>query len=195
MSHLFAFFLLVGCGDSQQSTIEKIPLAPDGVELHADDSSTDHASVETSADGSAWTKIVDMRFDIPKEWKKVQLTGMQASILAAKYVLANYSPDLELTVSRVGGGLESNLRRWEGQFTGGRARRHSFTVNGHDVQVIELDGEFNSGTVQEERLDWGMIGIGIQDNQQDVYLKLLGPREDVAAARTEFLDFVKRIRP
>ena len=100
MSHLFAFFLLVGCGDSQQSPIEKIPLAPDGVELHADDSSTDHASVETSADGSAWTKIVDMRFDIPKEWKKVQLTGMQASILAAKYVLANYSPDLELTVSR-----------------------------------------------------------------------------------------------
>ena len=181
---------ICGCGEEPVDTSGSVPLVPAGSDLPTDSDS--QSAPATPAAG--WKKIVGISFDIPETWEERPMTEMQRSIYGAKYGLPEYGKDLELTFSEVGGGIEANFKRWEGQFAGGKLRKEKISVKGKTVELIEVDGVFRA--FGDEQLDWGLIGAAVPGTGgDDVYLKLTGPRQDVADAREEVIAFIKSMRP
>jgi hypothetical protein len=109
--------------------------------------------------------------------------------------------DVTLTCSSNAGGIETNIRRWVGQFhppAGKRPVMGELDVGGKKATWVELEGEFDAGPMAAagaantssgpiER----MLGVAIPLGSRDFYLKLTGSSAAVADIRPAFRDFAR----
>ena len=126
----------------------------------------------------------------------------------AEYHMAGTEVKAEAAVLAVFSGqmgtVEANIQRWIGQMTqpdgtasAKRAKRGSQTLDGMRATSVDVRGTFAStmgpgaGTVST---GYRLIGVIVEGEKTNFYLKLLGPEETVDLWEESFTEFVKSIR-
>lgn len=117
--------------------------------------------------------------------------------------IATYHPSAstEVSVSRAGGTTEANIQRWIGQFDdAGKDTRTEKTVRGMKVEVVEVGGTYLGsgmmvGPAAEKHPGWTLVGAVVETPGSHYFFKLLGPTDQVRAARASFDALVASIAP
>lgn len=149
-----------------------------------------------NADGSQKRKYHGISFLIPKEWSEIRLSSAQQTVINSKYKIPTEKGDLELTLTNMGGGWESNLDRWAvqmGQQGRGGGERESISVDGVESHWVDVKGDYVAkfNDAQGPHTGFRLVGGVIRIKPQDFTLKLLGPSEAVADYHDKFMEFVK----
>jgi hypothetical protein len=143
-----------------------------------------------------------IRFSVPAGWKEVELAPAQQGFIDARFQIPTAHGDVTLTCSSNAGGIDTNVRRWVGQFhppAGKRPVIEELDVGGRKATWVDLQGEFDAGPMAGaagpaspiER----MLGVAIPLGARDFYLKLTGGDAAVSDVRTAFREFARDARP
>lgn len=133
-----------------------------------------------------------LEFVVPSNWEKVALSQFQMGIISAKFQMPDAGPDVTLTLSRSGGGIEANLDRWRGQVEASRDEvTETLQVANADATLIDMEGRFAAGFGREPEDGWRMIGVVVDLPDQGYFLKLTGPVAQVKKVEPEFREFIK----
>ncbi len=132
---------------------------------------------------------------LPETWKStVPETGMRALEVAVPKT-GDDKEDAEITVFMFpsGGGLAGNLPRWTGQFGGAeslKAQRKIKTAGGIEADIAELEGPYKGmnkdGPMTTAKEGFKMLGAVIVTDAGEFYIKLIGPKATVDAAKAAF---------
>lgn len=153
---------------------------------------TEDSSPKTKAASSQKTAYSGLKFIVPAEWKEIPLSQMQMGIIAAKFSLGENAANCILTLSRSGGGMESNLNRWRGQFVSSRPEVvETLSVAGVDSTLIDLEGQFNPGMGRPAEPNGRMLGVIVPLEDQGYFIKLTGPASEIGSLEEAFREFVK----
>ncbi len=188
---------LIGCGQqSQTDSVPPVKSAASEEESFSEEGAVESGAMTAGAGGAAGLQEFDgMKFMVPEDWKQLELSAMQKGIIAAKFGIPGAGESNSLTLSTSGGSLEDNLKRWEGQFSGGPAMiREVFSVDGKEATLVRLQGQFSPGFGRPNEDGWGMLGVVIPLGSFNYYIKLTGPQEEVAKAEEQFLEFCRSAR-
>lgn len=145
----------------------------------------------------------EILWDVPKSWKEIpNPNGMRiATYLVAR---ADGDPDDgEMSVSRVGGGVEANLGRWKGQFDPVKpdsTKRFERQVAGLKVTIFETAGSYTGMVVRGQnpkpRENWALLAAIVEVPGGDPwFFKLTGPEKTLAQARPDFESLANSVRP
>jgi hypothetical protein len=105
--------------------------------------------------------------------------------------------DGDLSVTQVGGDMESNITRWVGQFEGSpKPKRSELSVGKLKVTVVELNGTFTGsgmgpGGGKKERFT---MLVAIAPTEPAHFFKLVGPEKTIGLARRDFDQLVRSFR-
>jgi hypothetical protein len=97
-----------------------------------------------------------------------------------------------LSVTRVGGSVQANIARWEGQFDGSpKGTRTERKANGVRIHIVQIDGTFKGGgmpgaPVAEKQPAWSMLSAIAEADGANYFFKMTGPKKTVDAARGDF---------
>jgi hypothetical protein len=139
-----------------------------------------------AADGAGaiqWTK--------PAAWEDVKHPSPMRKATYKVTKVEGDPEDAEMSVTQVGGSVDDNIKRWEGQFEEGAAPKTSEQqVGGVKVTVVELSGTFKSGGPMmggssEPKKDWMMLSA-IAHTEPAHFFKMTGPKKTVESARSDF---------
>ncbi len=95
-----------------------------------------------------------------------------------------------------GGGIEPNVKRWIGQFEGGQpeTKREDLKFGDAEVVLMTLTGTFLDGApmspTKTPRPGFTMLGAIIMKGDVATFVKLTGPKGDVAKAAEAFKKLV-----
>ncbi|MEZ6122216.1 MAG: hypothetical protein R3C49_03445 [Planctomycetaceae bacterium] len=132
-----------------------------------------------------------LSFSVPDGWSELPLSDFQKGVVTAKLAMPNVGPDVILTLSRSGGGVEANLDRWRGQVEGSRQEiSEELSVAGVAAKLIDLEGRFSAGFGKEPQDGWRMLGVIVPLSDQGYFIKLTGPVDQVAKVEAEFRSFL-----
>jgi hypothetical protein len=97
----------------------------------------------------------------------------------------------ELAVSRAGGGAESNVERWIGQFESpvGAPRREKRSIAGFDVWVVQVQGTYLAGSMgggDAKKPGWALLGAVVGTPDTLTFFKMTGPAAAVEKSRAAF---------
>ena len=98
-----------------------------------------------------------------------------------------------------GGGIQANLDRWVGQFEGVPEKTQSKEeVSGVVIHLLEASGTFMDSmgggpfsTAKKPKPGTMMLGAILESDRGPVFIKLTGPKAEVAALKEDFLKLVK----
>jgi hypothetical protein len=134
----------------------------------------------------------DVTYTTPPTWAT---SPKQSPMRKASYVVprADGDPeDGELSVAQAGGSLDQNIARWAGQFDRKPAdvKRHARTVNGLDVTLVEIRGEYAGmampgAPAAGKKGGWALLGAIVATNPP-TFFKLTGPEKTVTGAQAGF---------
>jgi hypothetical protein len=107
--------------------------------------------------------------------------------------------DPELTISQAMGTVEMNVKRWEGQFTGGSAgsqkaaEQNELTVGDLKVTQVLITGAYQ-GMGGAAKSDFAMLAAIVEWPGHDPhFFKLTGPRKSVEQARPAFDELIQSL--
>ena len=177
--------LLVACDSKPpEPTTKPVPTnpAPPGTRA-ANAPSTAAATTPATAPGQiTWSK--------PDAWKHVD-NPSQMRKATYEIPAAEGSATAEMSVTQVGGTIDANIKRWEGQFAEGKPAKVSDSeVNGLKVTVVEIEGTFTGGGPMmggggEPQKDWAMLAA-IVHTKPAHFFKMTGPQQTVKGSRADF---------
>ncbi len=130
-------------------------------------------------------------FVLPSPWKEVPGTGMSKA--GATYQVEGGS-NLEARFFDFGGpsgGLEANIKRWIGQFEGTpEVKREDLEMNGTKIALLTATGTFLDGAPMSPqktpRPGYTMLGAVLEGANGSCFIKLTGPKDDVAKIQESF---------
>lgn len=131
----------------------------------------------------------------PAAWKT--LPNANAMRLATYRV----GQDAEMSVLRAGGTVDANVQRWQGQFQeGARTTRTEKTVRGMKVTVVHIEGTFGGGGMPGApaagtQAGWAMQAAIVETPGAPYFFKLVGPADQVNAAKGAFDGLIDGITP
>ena len=148
----------------------------------------------------------DGTLEVPVEFKRVQPKSM---IVEHEFQAKSGEGDTEetarITMMASGGGVEPNIKRWQGQFTGGDEQLkkvEKLSLGDWKVHLVENNGTFAermgggpfAGGKVVKRKNHGMIGAILVHPQGKLYfVKMIGPNSFVQAKRDTFIDMIKTL--
>jgi len=183
---VLALLPALGCSSADEGTEEEaaVPTAPASVTSAANDAGQRVGPFELVVDG--------VRFQVPDGWREVNLSDEQVGFISARLEIPVKDQRLTLTFSTVGGGIESNIQRWQGQFSGAVPTIRQLRISGHDARWVDIRGQFQSrvGTAGQQS-EWRMLGLALSKQPRDFYAKLTGPREQVSQIVDTFRQMVE----
>ncbi|MGH7438207.1 MAG: hypothetical protein ACRENE_21185 [Polyangiaceae bacterium] len=116
--------------------------------------------------------------------------------------LATYhpSPAVDVSVSRAGGSTDANIERWVHQFEeASPPKRTDSKVKGLDVHAVEVSGTYASGGMMggtpQMHEGWSLVGAVVEAADAKYFFKMVGPSDQVAAARAAFDTMVRSVAP
>lgn len=146
-----------------------------------------------------------LRWVAPEGWTASQPAS---SMRLAEYVVppAEGSQAGEVSIfyfgAAGGGGVEANVTRWIGQFSGAdgaapTSNQSEETVNGLKVHRVDASGTFNPGMSGNgvPRENHRMLAAIVESSAGLYFFKLVAPADTIAARQTEFEAFVKSFSP
>lgn len=182
------------------SILPRSPEAPADDEVHYPGDGHDHSpedfdtpedpdysdSSEGSAGGYSWSAPASWSMQGPRPMRVVSFS-------------AGPSTECYITVlGGDGGGLVSNLDRWSRQLggpgIGGNevALLPTTEVLGSSVPVLEVSGTY-TGMDGQSRPDHTLLGVAQIGSNESLFVKMIGPRDEVDAARAGFFSFCESL--
>lgn len=155
---------------------------------------TSTLALADSAGGLSWA--------VPKGWT----AGEPRPMRAATYAVPAAKGDSEGGECAVfyfgagqGGSIEDNVKRWSGQFEGGKpAATKKEKVNGLDVTRVDAEGTFQSGGMMGPKVakpGFKLMGAIVEGKEGAVFFKFTGPAKTVDAAKKDFDALLKSVKP
>jgi hypothetical protein len=132
----------------------------------------------TWAKPNAWTQVDDQR---PMRKATYKVTKVEGD-----------PEDAEMSVTQVGGTVDANIKRWEGQFEGGGpAKLSDKEVAGLKVTIVEISGTFKGGGPMmggdsTPKDNWALLGAIVHTQPAAYFFKMTGPLKTVESARGDF---------
>jgi hypothetical protein len=188
LSWLVVPFLVVGC-DSNPDVPPAKPQAPGA-----------STTAGTAAPGgTAGVKETSIVWKAPEAWTVV---NHPSPMRLATYRIPKAEGDAEdgeMTVTRVGGDVQSNIQRWSKQFEGAPAPKTSERTAGDmKVTIVELEGTFSGMAMPGQaaatpKSDYAMLAAIVEGTGDPHFFKLTGPKKTVEAARGGFDELVASV--
>lgn len=161
------------------------------------------ADQDAAAKRESVTIFGEAKMSIPAKFKRVQ---PKSSIVSDEFQASKGDATARVTMMRAGGGADANIKRWEGQFTGGdqdARKTEQMKLGKWDVYIVDINGNyaervgggpvFARKTVNRE--NYAMTGaIVIHPDGPEFYIKMIGPEEVVKANRKAFVEMIKGIQ-
>ena len=142
-------------------------------------------------------KVGDVTFAMPANWSKAESPNRMAQA-AAKLAAKDGAAELICLFFHFGpgqgGDVESNIPRWKGYFEGeAKMEREEVTVGAKKAPVVNLTGTFigSSFNRQPPKADQTMVAVVVPSAGGDVFLRLVGPSKDVAAAKEDIRKLIQ----
>lgn len=162
-------------------------------------------SQEKEAPAERTIKILDtLTVKIPASWQEKEV---RSRIIEREYAIVKGegedAPTARVTLMPAGGGVEPNIDRWKGQFTGGgETVTEKMDVAGQAVHYVRLDGTFKESmgggpfapgrTVLREK--YVMLGAIVEMKDGRLYfIKATGPEALMDEHTEEFKKMLKSI--
>ena len=145
--------------------------------------------------GVAWNE--------PSGWQKLDKAS---AMRKATYVLPPAPGDSEAGEMAVfyfgpqqGGGVEANIKRWIGQFSGvdeAKVQRSQRSVNGLTQHVVEIpSGSYTPGMGQPGSKEaYAMLAAVVETPSGPYFFKATGPSKTIAAARAEYFKMLDSMK-
>ena len=138
-------------------------------------------------------------FSRPGDWKWVQPTStMRKAQLQVPGKDGGKPADITFFFfgESNGGGVEPNVQRWFGQFTGKPDANKVVNelFDGVKVTLVTTEGTLKASLmagIQEEQPDAALLGAIVEHAEGAVFIKMTGPAALVKASRDKFLALVK----
>jgi hypothetical protein len=131
------------------------------------------------------------RWQAPSDWKETAPRPMRL----VSFQMGRSSECYVSVLGGEGGGLVANLDRWKGELGLGRttpaevASLQRVPMLGHEAVLFEGVGEYSS-MGGDPRPDSAMLGAICMRDQDSVFVKMIGPRDEVLALREPFVRFL-----
>ena len=198
--------LLSGCDSAQSPRPADPPIqsvAPHSSAASSANAPASAADQKALRTGPFEKSFEGIRFSVPAGWKEVELSAAQQGFIDARFQIPTPHGDVTLTCSSNAGGIDTNIRRWVGQFhspAGKGPVRGELDVGGKTATWVDLQGEFDAGpmaaanTASAAPID-RMLGVAIPLGSRDFYLKLTGSDAAVSDVREAFREFARDARP
>jgi hypothetical protein len=139
-------------------------------------------------------KVADLTFKTPAPWKVVPTSSpMRAG--TAQFTIEGSDKPIEAVFyyfgAGQGGDTEANISRWLGQFEGTPvSKREELAAGGKKIALVIADGTYLDGPpfggTKTPRPDYTLLGAIVPAAEANVFIKLTGPKEDVAKALAAF---------
>lgn len=162
----------------------------------ADAAVADEAKAETiSVLGKAEMKV-------PADFKKVKRANR---IIEHEFQVGDSEPKTRLTMMAAGGGVEGNIKRWKGQFSGGEPdaqKSEKMSIGQWTVHLIDVSGSYVetmgggpfSGGKRVQRENYAMAGAILAEPEGRLYfVKMIGPADTVKKNRQKFVEMIKSV--
>lgn len=151
------------------------------------------------SDVSEYGKVGPIRWTAPESWIAVNPAN---EMRLAQYNVPGDEGAGELTVFYFGpgggGGVDANLERWAGQFTGGpEPVRATRTIGAFTVHTVDASGKFDPGMAMGAQPGDNQRVLGaIAETAAGLYFfKLVGPIATVTANEASFEAFLASFTP
>lgn len=144
----------------------------------------------------------NLLWDAPADWSKVDHPSPMRKATYKIPRAGDDTEDGEMTVTQVGGDLESNISRWSGQFSEKPTpARNEISQAGLKITVVEMSGTYQGmampGSPQTgPKTGYALLAAIVEGEGLGTpyFFKLVGPDKTVAAARASFDTFVQTFR-
>ncbi len=145
-------------------------------------------------------KVSEFTYEYAKPWIRQQ---PRSSMRAAQFLYDHEDEalkDVELVLfyfgKGQGGNKQANIDRWVGQFDGTpTVEQKDEEMEGKTITLLEAKGTYMDGPPfggnKTPRPDYTMLAAIMPSPEGDVFLKMTGPNDSMAAAKEAFLAFVK----
>lgn len=143
----------------------------------------------------------------PAGWRSITPSS---TMRKAQYVLPKVAGDLEdaeLIVFNFGagqgGGVEENLKRWEGQFeNASKPKIVKKKVAGMNVTIMDISGTYKqqamggpfAGGAVTKKLNFRMLAAIVEAPDSSYFFKLAGPAKTVAKWEKSFNEFIGSVQ-
>jgi hypothetical protein len=143
-------------------------------------------------------KADDLAWTAPSTWVSAPNPSPMRTATYKIPKAAGDAKDAELAISAAGGGVDANIKRWEGQFGDAKAKTEARTVNGLKVTVVEIHGKYGGmmgaaapGAAPAETEE--LLGAVVDSGDQQHFFKMIGGEKTVNAAKKDFDKFVSSL--
>ena len=141
----------------------------------------------------------ELAWQKPAAWREVDHPSSMRKATYAVPKVEGDAEDAEMSVTQVGGGVDANIARWEGQFEDKpKAKIEKKTVDGLEVSIVDLEGTYKGGMGPmmggdtAPKSDWALLAAVVATEPAH-FFKLTGPKKTVEAARPDFDELVGSI--
>lgn len=142
---------------------------------------------DTTPDSLTW--------DAPAGWQPLPPTAVRLADFRV-----SERGECSLSVLRgMGGGIEANIDRWRAQMGLAPASPEEIAalprveILGRPSPVVEITGAF-SGMSGRTETDWALLGAVCVQPEAALFVKMIGPAEEILPQREAFLAFCRSIR-
>jgi hypothetical protein len=129
---------------------------------------------------------------VPDGWQRQSLAEGLVGIHEAKFTIPTDAGEVEATFSAARGGTQLNLDRWRGQVQSGPDEprvEEEITVAKHEATWVDLNGSYTPFQ-GPPKPGYRVLGAAVDLGEADYYVKLIGPREAVAAVADDFREML-----
>ncbi len=133
--------------------------------------------------------VGEFTFTVTAPWVQGQNTGMMTKAVLNHPVEGGTPLDAKFyDFGSASGGVEANIKRWIGQFEGTpEVKKEELTLNGTNVVLLVATGTYLDGgpmsPTKTPRADYALYGAILEGKDSSVFIKLTGPKAEVAKAQ------------
>lgn len=145
-------------------------------------------------------RVLGLNFDLPANWKQVP-PGNQMRLAEVQVPDASGDAAKVCTVvfSTAGGDVESNIARWAGQVKDEAGQPSKYqdatkTVAGMTVHTVEMTGAFANMGETTPHQNWMLRGSVVETPGGLLFVKMTGPREQMAAAAGAYAAMIEGMK-
>jgi hypothetical protein len=147
------------------------------------------------AEDPATFEVGDFTFIRPADWKWVPVTSAMRKAQLKVGTPEDQDEIIFFYFTGGGGDVDSNVKRWLGQFKSkeGAEKVEAKTINGVKVTFVSTEGTFSSGMpggAVTPKTDFALNGAIMEGKEGSVFVKFVGPEKIVKGARDKFLQFI-----
>ncbi len=136
-----------------------------------------------------------LRFEAPEGWVREDPKPMRE----VSYRMGTDSECYVAILGGNGGGVEANFNRWRGQlglpaFSASElAALPRILVLGQKASMMEAHGDF-TGMGGDTQSGSGLLGLVCPQGSQTIFIKMIGPSDELRAERERFVEFCQSMR-